>query len=62
MVIHKLATWVRDTRVEMAKIHLELNLHIEELQLRVQPLTLTEVREQNSTVVATTIAAVDSIV
>lgn len=37
--ICKLATTVCDTRTEMARVQLELNLQIIELQLRAHPLT-----------------------
>ena len=44
--IHTLETIVREDREETTKIQLELNLQIIELQLKVQPSTPPEVREQ----------------
>lgn len=44
--IHKLATGVRDTRTEMVRVQLDLNSQIIELQLRAQPSTPPEVKEQ----------------
>lgn len=32
--IHKLATEVNDTQIKMARVQLELNLHITKLQLK----------------------------
>jgi len=58
--VHKLAIGVCDARAEMARVQLELNLQITELQLRAQPSTLREVREQRTTMVTTTIAVIDS--
>lgn len=58
--IRNLATGVRDARTKMARVQLELNLQITELQLRAQPSTPPEVKEQHTSIVTTTIAAVDS--
>jgi len=44
--IHRLAAGVCEAREEMTKVQLDLNLHIVELRLKVQPSTPLEVREQ----------------
>jgi len=44
--IRKLATWLHDTQRDMVQVQLELNLQITELQLRAQPSTPPEVKEQ----------------
>jgi len=44
----------------MARVQLELNLHIEKFQLKAQPSTLPEVKEQRTTASTTTMVAVDS--
>ena len=44
--IRKLAAGVRDARTELAKVQFELNLKITQLELRAQPSTPSEVREQ----------------
>jgi hypothetical protein len=46
--IQRLAAGVREAREEMAKVQLELNLQIAELQLKAQPSTPPEVREQRA--------------
>ena len=46
----------------MVQVQLELDFLITELQLRAQPSTLSEVREQRTTTVTTTIVVVDSAV
>lgn len=43
--ICNLVTVVCDTREKMARVQLELNLQIAELQLKAQPSALLEVRE-----------------
>ncbi len=43
--VYKLAIGVRDARTELAKVQLELNLQIVELQLKAQPSNLTKVKE-----------------
>lgn len=58
--VRKLATGVHDTRAEMARVQLELNLQIAELQLKAQPSTSPEVREQRITAVTTMIVEIDS--
>ena len=60
--IHKLATRVRDTRTKMARVQLELNLQIPELQLRAQGSTLPEVKEQQVAIVTEAVAAVENVV
>ena len=60
--VRKLATGVHNARAKMARIQLELNLHIGELQLRAQPSTTLEVREQRATSMTIAIAAVDNAV
>ena len=60
--VRKLAIGVHDARVEMARVQLELNLQIVELQLKAQPSTPLEVKEQRTTTITTTIATVDSAV
>lgn len=49
--IHKLATRVHEAREETIKVQLELNLQITKLQLKVQPSTAPEVREQCSSAI-----------
>jgi len=44
--IRKLTEGVHDARTELAKVQFELNLKITQLELRAQPSTLPEVREQ----------------
>lgn len=41
----KLATRVHDTRIELDKVQLELNLQIAEFQLKTQPSTPLELKE-----------------
>jgi len=60
--IHKLAIGVCDTRTEMVKVQLELNLQIIELQLKAQPSTLLEVKEQRVTIITKAVAVVDSVI
>jgi len=60
--IHKLAIGVRDTRIEMAQVQLELNLQITELQLRAQRSTPPEVKEQRATIITEAVTAVESAV
>ena len=60
--VRKLATGVRDARTEMARIQLEMNLQITELQLKAHPSTPQEVKEQRAIVVTEAIAVVDSAV
>lgn len=60
--VQKLTTGVRDTHIELAKVQLELNLKIVELQLKAQPSTLPEVREQCAISVTNVMAAVVSAV
>jgi len=44
--IHSFSSGVRDAREETTKVQLELNLQIAKLQLKVQPSTPLEIREQ----------------
>ena len=60
--VHKLATGVCNARAKMVRVQLELNLEITELQLKAQPSTPSEVREQRTTVVTSVIAVVNSAV
>jgi len=60
--VRKLATGVRDARAEMARVQLELNLQITDLELKAQPSTPPEVKEQRTTMVTIAMAAVDSVV
>jgi len=46
----------------MARVQMKLNLHIVELQLKAQPSTPLEIREQRTTAVITTMAVIDSAV
>ncbi len=64
MEVHicKLATRVSDARVEMARVQLELNLQVVELQLKAQPSTLPDIREHRTTIVITTMVVVESAV
>jgi len=56
--IHRLATGVREARELMKNVQLELNLQIVELQLKPQPSTPPEVRDQHAN---TIIARLDEI-
>jgi len=58
--VRNLAIGVREVHTEMARVQLELNLNIIELQLKAQPSTLLEVKEQRATAVTEAIAAVNS--
>ena len=58
----KLSTGVRDAHTQLAKVQLELNLQIADLQLKTQPSTPPEVKEQRTTTVTEAIAAIDSVV
>lgn len=58
--VYKLAIGVRDARTDLAKVQLELNLQIAGLQLKAQPSTPPEVKDQHATVVTEAIAVVDS--
>lgn len=60
--VYKLTTRVHDACIELAKVQLELNLQIADLQLKAQPSTPSEVKEQCATTVRETIAVVDSAV
>ena len=60
--IYKLATGVHDAQKKMARVQLELNLQITQLQLRAQPSTLSYVQEQRETAVTEVVAAVNSVV
>lgn len=58
--VQKLAIRVCGIRVEMDRVHLELNLQIAELQLKAQPSTPPEVRQHCTTSVTTTMAVADN--
>ncbi len=60
--ISKLATVVRDTKMEVAMVQFELNLKITKLQLKLQPSTPLEVREQCKAPVKDGIVVVDATV
>lgn len=60
--VHKLAIGVCDARPKMARVQLELNLKIIEFQLKAQPSSLSEFKEQHTTIVTIIIALVDSAV
>lgn len=60
--VRKLAAGVRDSREEMTKVQMELNLQMVELQLKVQPSTPLEVKEQRAVEITTIIAVVNSAV
>ena len=47
----RLAAGVHEVKEEMAKVQLELNLQIAELQLKAQPSTPPEVREQRTSAI-----------
>jgi len=57
--IRKLTVGVREERTELSKLQFELNLKITELELRAQPSTPLEVKEQRTTAVKDAVAAVD---
>jgi len=60
--IRKLVVGVCDARTELAKVQFEPNINIVELELRAQPLTPPEVREQREEFVKDAIATVDAAV
>jgi len=60
--IRRLAPGVRKVREEMAKVQLELNLHIAKLRLKAQPSTPLEVREQHANVITTGTKEINSVV
>jgi len=60
--IRTLATRVHDNRTEMEWVQLELNLKITKLQLRAQPSTLPEVKEQRETTITEAVETVASVV
>ena len=62
VLFRKLDTGVRDARIELAKVQLELNLQITDLQLKAQLSTPPEVKKQHATVVTEAIVAVDNAV
>ncbi len=53
---------LREAKEEMAKVQLELNLQISKLQLKAQPSTPPEIKEQRTSAITTTIAKVNNIV
>ena len=57
-----MATGVCDTHTEMVRVQLELNLQITELQLKAQPSTPPELKEQRAIAVTEAITAVESVV
>lgn len=60
--IKKLVASVRDTKTEVAKVQFELNLKITEFELKSQPSTPPEVREQHKAAVKDGVTAVDAVV
>jgi len=60
--IRKLTAGVHEARTELEKVQFELNLKIVELELKAQPSTLPEVREQRDTTVKDIVVVVDSAV
>ena len=62
MRIHKLAVGASEAREEMTKVQLELNLQIAELQLKVQPSTPLEVKEQHTSAITTRMEDISSVV
>lgn len=58
--VQKLVARVYEVKEEMAMVLLKLNLQIDELQLKAQPSTLPEVKEQHTSTITTTIAKVNS--
>jgi len=58
--VRKLVAGVCDTHTKLEKVKLELNLKIIELQLKAQPSTPPEIKEQHESTVRYTITAVDS--
>lgn len=60
--IHKLAMGLRDACTKLTKVQLELNIQILEFQLKAQPSTPPEVKEQHATTVTEVITEVDSAV
>ncbi len=62
VLIRKLASGMHDTRTEMVRVQLELNLYIIELHLRAQRSTLSEVKEQWKATITEAVATVESTV
>lgn len=60
--IRKLAAGVRNAKIEVARVQFELNMKITELELKSQPSTPLEVREQREVVVKDAIANIDAAV
>ena len=60
--LHKLAIGVCNTQMEMARVQLELNLQITELQLRAQPSTPPKLKEYWVAAVTEAFVAVESAV
>lgn len=60
--IWKLTAGVHDARTELAKVQFELNLKITELDLRAQPLTPPEVKEQREATIKNVVTTVDAAV
>jgi len=60
--IWKLIAGVREAKEEMAKVQLELNLQIAELQLKAQPSTPSEVKEQRASAITKGIAEINNAV
>lgn len=58
--IYELAIGVHDTWTKMAQVQLELNLQIIELELKAQPSTPLEVKEQWAIVIVEVVTMVDS--
>lgn len=62
VLVCKFSIGVHETQVEKAKVRLDQNLQIVELQLKAQPSTLLQIREQCTTSVTIEMVTVDSVV
>jgi len=60
--VQKLTIGVCDACTKLAKIELKLNLKIREFQLKAQPSTLTEIKEQCESTMKDIVAAVNNAV
>jgi len=60
--IQKIVVGVYDAEAEVASVQFELNMNIMELELKSQPCTLPEVREQREATTKEWIAIVDGVV
>jgi len=58
--IRKLAAGLREAKAEVGRVQFELNMKITELQLKFQPTTPPEVREQHGAAIREGMATLDA--